>query len=68
MPDLLFNIDVHGGAIVVTLPEYRFEAVYYKPLGQSHLALRRCSLHDQNFLAKAWEVANDMARELGWIA
>jgi hypothetical protein len=28
-----FDVEIRGGAIVVTSPEHKFEAVYYKPLG-----------------------------------
>ena len=45
-----------------------FYAVYYKPTNKPQLILRRRSdTDDHELLARAWQAANDKARELGWI-
>ena len=42
--------------------------MYYKPSNQPQLILRRRSeTDDHTLLARAWQAANDKARELGWI-
>jgi hypothetical protein len=62
------EVTAEGGAIIVTLPNSRFRAVYYKPHRQPQLVLReRTKTDDYELLAEAWKAANDKARELGWI-
>ena len=54
------------GEIVVSVAG--FKAVYYKPTNQPQLILwRRSDTDDHELLARAWQAANDKARELGWI-
>jgi hypothetical protein len=61
--------------IVVTLPGYRYSAAYNKAEGSRGLIVRysavkndlRIRMTAAEFRAKAWEVANEKARELGWI-
>lgn len=65
--EIWFDIEIRGGALVVSSPQHKFEAVYYKPLGRPHLALRQCTPGHHSFLALASRAANDMARDLGWI-
>ena len=44
-------------------------AVYYKPSNQPQLILRRrTDTDDHELVARAWQAANEKARELGWIA
>jgi hypothetical protein len=62
-----FQVEIRGGAIVVSSDEHKFEAVYYKPLRQQHLALRECNFSRHTLVGLAWEAANEKARELGWI-
>jgi hypothetical protein len=46
---------------------------YFKPRGQPWLAAKNIMHEDDpriamtSFLAKAWKLANDTARKLGWI-
>jgi hypothetical protein len=55
---------VQEGGIVVSVAG--FCAVYYKPNNQPQLILRRRSeTDDHTLLARAWQAANDKARELG---
>src|SRR6476619_4092036 len=59
---------VREGELVVSLPGDDFCAVYHKPTTQPQLILkRRTPTDDYVVLARAWQAANDKARELGWI-
>ena len=59
---------VREGELGVSLPGDDFCAVYHKPTNQPQLILkRRTQTDDYVVLACAWQVANDKARELGWI-
>ena len=59
---------VREGELVVLLPGDDFCAVYHKPTTQPQLILkRRTPTDDYVVLARAWQAANDKARELGWI-
>jgi hypothetical protein len=69
------HIDVVDDEIIVTLPATSYSVVYYKPPNSPQLLGRnfpkkddpRVPLTQAEFLARAWRVANDKARELGWI-
>jgi len=62
------HVHVHNGEIVVTQPEHGFCAIYTKPAHQPQLVLKhRAQTNDHVLMARAWEAANDKARELGWI-
>jgi hypothetical protein len=68
MTQSAFRIDVHNGDIIVSSANPGFIAVYYKPSDQTQLILRhRTRTDDHELLARAWQAANDKARELGWI-
>ena len=57
-----------GDLIVVWDPATHFYAIYSKPSDQPQLILkRRRPSKDHELLAQAWQVANEKARELGWI-
>ena len=46
-----------------------FYAIYEKPKGEVELKLNQSALtKDNTLLSCVWKVANDKARELGWIA
>jgi hypothetical protein len=61
-----FVVVVQDGDLIVS--GSGFYAVYYKPTNQPQLILRRRSdTDDHELLARAWQTANDKARELGWI-
>jgi len=61
--------------IIVTAPFTSYGVTYYKPANSRHLLARKFTNKDDpqapmtsaEFLAKANRVANDKARELGWI-
>jgi hypothetical protein len=66
---------VEGGEVMVTLPGTRYAVTYYKPANSRQLhgkhfpeeVDRRSPISQAAFVGKAWKVANDKARELGWI-
>ena len=70
------RVQVVDDNIVVTLPGYSYSVAYYKPEGSPGLLVKysvakndpRLQMTAAQFLAKAWKLANDKARELGWIA
>ena len=69
------HVEVRDGEIVLTLPHTRFAVTYYKPPNAPQLLAKnfpskddpRVPLTQAEFLARAWRVATDKARELGWI-
>ena len=75
MPKSEFRVAVLGDEIVVTMPGSTYSVTYYKPEGSAQLLARRIADHDDlrfrmtagEFLGTAWRLANDKARELGWI-
>lgn len=69
------SLDVAGNEILVTLQGTSYAVTYFKRRGSPGLYAKDV-LHKNDpripptyaeFLAKAWKVANDKARELGWI-
>ena len=63
-----FIVEVREGNLVVSLPNGRFKAKYYKPAGRPHLILReRTKTDDHELLAEAFQAAVAKARVLGWI-
>ena len=69
------RVEVRDQDIFVTMPETSFRVVYRKPNREPQLVARLDYFqHDQKgpitraeFLARAWKLANDKARDLGWI-
>ena len=62
------HVHLHKGEIVVTQPEHGFCAVYVKPIRGAVLVLKhRAQTRDSELVFRAWEAANNKARELGWI-
>jgi hypothetical protein len=69
------HVEVRSGGIVVTLPDSIYSVTYYKSLQGPYLAAKmlpttydpNAELTSAEFLARAWKLANDKARELGWI-
>jgi hypothetical protein len=62
--------------IIVSLPGTSYVVAYYKPDGSPQLLARKLppdrddpnlSITRAEFLAQAWRLANNKARELGWI-
>jgi hypothetical protein len=67
------RIEVEGDGIIVTLPGTSFRVIYRKPSQYPGLIAfdlrgdKSVGISQTNFLARACRVANDKARELGWI-
>jgi hypothetical protein len=62
-----FIVELRNGNLV-SLPDGKFKATYYKPAGRPHLILReRSKTDDDELLAEAFQAAVAKARELGWI-
>jgi hypothetical protein len=66
------RIEVESDVMIVTLPGTTFRVIYSKPKKSSRLVAfgvrgdNDAGLSQVDFLARAWRVANDKARELGW--
>jgi hypothetical protein len=62
------HVHVHNNEIVVTQPDHGFCDIYTKPAHQPQLVLKhRAQTTDHELMVRAWEIANEKARELGWI-
>ena len=69
------HLDVSGGDIIVDLPGTRYTVTYHKPVVSPQLLAAylpgdddpRTKLTQAEFLARAWRLANEKARELDWI-
>ena len=74
-PTAQLRVQVVDNNIVVTLPGYRYSVAYYQPEGSSGLLVKhsvvkndlRIRMTAHEFLAQAWKLANNKAREMGWI-
>ena len=63
-----FIIEVRGADLVVSLPNGKFKATYYKPPGRPNLILReRTKTDDEALVAEAFQVAVTKRASLGWI-
>jgi hypothetical protein len=69
------HVEVQGEDIVVTMEDTGFRVVYRKPHREPMLVAKLNYFPDEQqgpitraeFLARAWQLANEKARELGWI-
>jgi hypothetical protein len=61
------HTEVRGDEIIVTQRGSNFRAVYYKLPNEPQLIAKGTPSGNYKFLARAWQAANDKARELGWI-
>jgi hypothetical protein len=66
------RVEVDGDDIVILLPGTQFRATYQREQNSQGLVVRSwrnspgSGVSQEDFLARAWRVANDKARELGW--
>jgi hypothetical protein len=70
-------VEVRADEIIVVVPHSTYAATYCRSRDSSSLVLTQVSSPDKDdprstqtaaqFLGLAWQVANDKARELGWI-
>jgi len=73
--DSRLRLDVVDDEIIITLPGTSYSVTYFKRANSPQLLARNISHTDDlrtpmtlsDFLSRAWRVANDKARELGWI-
>ena len=68
MPSL--QVEVRDDEIIVTQSvKFRaiYHSVYHKPDEQPQLIVKGTPRGNYDFLAQAWQAANNKARELGWI-
>jgi hypothetical protein len=73
-PEPKLRAQVVGDDIIVTLPGSHYSVTYYKPAKSPELIAKCISDRDDprvamslsEFLTRAWRLANDTARELGW--
>jgi hypothetical protein len=71
----LLDVEVWRNDIIVTLPGTSYWVTYFKQEDSPGLLAKEIANKDDpripmtaaEFLAKAWKLANDKARELGWI-
>jgi hypothetical protein len=70
--NLKFRVDSADGDVVVTLDGTRCMVRYCRTAsGLKLFHVRgddRAPIHDVHFLARAWQLANTKAKELGWIS
>jgi hypothetical protein len=75
-PDLThIQLEVWDDEIILSLPGTSYVVTYYKPADSPQLLAKNFPSGDDahtevtqaEFLAKAWRLANDKARELRWI-
>jgi hypothetical protein len=72
----VLRVAVQGREIVVTASDSDYVMTYHKPANSPQLLARsfprkedrRVSMTLADFLTSAYKLANDKARELGWIA
>jgi hypothetical protein len=72
----VLRVAVQGSEIVVTASDSDYVITYHKPANSPQLLARsfprkedrRVSMTLADFLTSAYKLANDKARELGWIA
>jgi hypothetical protein len=70
-----FQLEVWDNEITVSLPGTSYAVTYYKPANSPQLLAKdfpydddqRTGLTQAEFLARAWRLANDKARELRWV-
>jgi hypothetical protein len=71
----LLDVEVWRSGIIVTLPGTNYWVTYFKEKESAGLFAAdianqddpRVTMTAAEFLAKAWELANAKARELGWV-
>ena len=64
------ELEVQDGEITITLPGSNYLATYHKPEDSLFLLAKRTPTRKDPRVAlkiQSWKLANDKARELGWI-
>jgi hypothetical protein len=71
----ILHVELRGGEIVVTSSDADYAVTYHRPVGSHGLIAKSCPRKEDRrvpmtlaeFLTAAWKLANNQARELGWI-
>ena len=58
------DCQIQGNEIIVSMPDTGWSVTFYKSANSPQLLARA---REKDFFARAWNLANDKARELGWI-
>ena len=69
------RVEVLGDEVIIILPATSYGVIYYKPTRSTHLLVKNFLskfdrgplMTQEEFLARAWQAANEKAHELGWI-
>ena len=73
MTDLVLRLEMKGTEFVITMPGTSYQVTFRKLADGPGFSASHNIRDDwgpitrSEFLARAWQVANDKARELGWI-
>jgi hypothetical protein len=72
--ELLLRLEMQDGDIVITLPGTSYQVTFRRPANGPGIGASHDMQDDDDapitrseFLARAWRVAKDKARDLGWI-
>jgi hypothetical protein len=72
----LLDVEVWGSGIIVSLPGTNYWVRYFRerdspglyPADIANKDDPRVNMTANEFLARAWSIANERARELGWVS
>jgi hypothetical protein len=74
MNDLRLKLEMHDGAIVISLPGTNYQVTFRRLTEVRGISASHSITDDEDapitplqFLERAWAVAKDKAKELGWI-
>jgi hypothetical protein len=68
------DCQIQGNEIIVSMPDTGWSVTFYKSANSPQLLAKAREkerggvMGEADFFARAWNLANDKARELGWIA
>jgi hypothetical protein len=75
MNDPRLKLEMHDGAIVISLPGTNYQVTYRRPADSPGMSASHNLMDDEDapitpfeFLERAWGIARDKARELGWMS
>jgi hypothetical protein len=60
------DCQIQGNEIIVSMPDTGWSVTFYKSANSPEKE-RGGVMGEADFFARAWNLANDKARELGWI-
>jgi hypothetical protein len=75
MNDPRLKLEMHAGAIVISLPGKCYQVTFRRLADSPGMSASHNIMDDEDapvtpveFLERAWGIARDKAREMGWIA